>query len=56
VAHGTRIDRAGLTDAELCETIRPRQREVQNEIPNCNMGGCGLSRCEWVGGLFLGGK
>ena len=40
-------------DARFCETIRPSQREVQHEIPNCNMGGCGFPRCEWVGGLFL---
>ena len=25
-------------------------------IPNRNMGGCRLSRCEWLGGLFLSGK
>jgi hypothetical protein len=39
--------------------VRPfdeRQRRVQHEIHNCAMGGCGLSRCEWVGGLFLGGS
>jgi hypothetical protein len=39
--------------------VRPfdeRQRRVQHEIQNCAMGGCGLSRCEWVGGLFLGGS
>src|ERR1700719_2707181 len=42
-------------DAE-CETILTKQREVQHEIPNCNLGGCGVSRCERVGGLFLSGK
>jgi hypothetical protein len=26
---------------------------VQHEIPNCNLGGGGLSRCEWVGVYFL---
>src|ERR1700680_1170476 len=51
----TRPTGVGLTDAGLCEIIRPRRREVQHEIPNCSLGGCGLSRCEWVGGLFLGG-
>jgi hypothetical protein len=25
---------------------------VPHEIPDRDMGGCGLSRCEWVGGLF----
>jgi hypothetical protein len=29
---------------------------VQHEIRNCNMGGCGLSRREWVGGLSLSEK
>src|SRR5215469_847763 len=48
-------DKSGVdrTDAELCETIRPRQREVPHEIPNRDMGCCGLSCCEWLGGLFL---
>ena len=42
------------TDAELCETIdQGRQREVQHEIPNRDLGCCGLSCCEWLGGLFL---
>src|ERR1700733_1617771 len=45
-----------LTDVGLCEIIRSRQPEVQYEIPNCNLGGCGLSRCGWVGCLFLGGQ
>jgi len=48
-------DKSGVdrTNAELCETIRPRQREVPHEIPNHDMGCCGLSCCEWLGGLFL---
>ena len=50
---GLLMEGVGLTSAGLCEIIRPRQREVQHEIPNRNMGGCGLSRCELVGGLFL---
>ena len=41
-----------LTDAGLCEIIRLRRREAQHEIPNRNMGGCWLSRCEWLVGLF----
>src|SRR5215472_2884019 len=46
----TGVDR---TDAELCETLRSRQREVQHEIPNRDMGCCGLSCCKWLGGLFF---
>ena len=42
-----------LTGTKLCETIRPRQREVEHEIPNRDVGGCWLSRCERVGGSFL---
>src|SRR5215469_14169633 len=49
----TGVDR---TDAELCETLRSRQREVQHEIPNRDMGCCGLSCCKWLGGLFFSKK
>src|SRR5271167_2687984 len=56
VTKNTRESGVSLKDARLCETIRPRQREVQHEIPSCNVGGRGLSRCEWVGGLFLSEK
>jgi hypothetical protein len=38
--------------------VRPfdQQREVQHEIPNCNVGDCGLPRCERLGGLFPSSK
>src|SRR5215472_7962599 len=50
----TGVDR---TDAELCETIRPRQREVQHEIPNRDMGCCGLLVASgWAVYFFLKDK